>query len=674
MINPKLPKIFYGGDYNPDQWPEAIWDEDMRLFNKAGIDIATVGVFSWSRLQSDEVTYDFAWLDTVMDKLHANNVYACLATATAMYPAWLATRYPDVLRVDFQGRKHTFGQRHNFCPNSPTYRHYAPELARKLAARYKDHPALLVWHVNNEYGGRCYCENCAKAFRVWLKQRYGSLDALNHAWNTSFWSHLFYDWQEIVPPNALSEHREDGITTFQGISLDYDRFMSDSLLDCYKLEYAAIREHSADIPITTNLMGTFKPLDYFKWAEHLDVVSWDNYPAYNTPESVTALRHDLMRGLKAGQPFMLMEQTPSQQNWQPYNSLKAPGVMRLWSYQAVAHGADTIMFFQLRRSRGACEKYHGAVIEHAGHENTRVFKESAELGAELQKLGDTLLDARSNNRAAIIFDWDNWWATEYSSGPSKDLKYLTEIQKYYDAFYTQGIPVDMIGVDSDLSAYDVVVAPVLYMVKAGHAQRLEDFVAAGGTFITTFFSGIVDDSDLVTLGGYPGELRKLMGIWAEEIDALFPEQRNSIIMDAPVGTLSGTYSCGLLCDLIHAESAEVLAHYGENFYAGMPVLTRNRFGEGNAYYVASSPDAAFLEGLVAHVCAQHDIKPLLNPPAGVEVTQRTNDKGDFLFLLNHNASEVRVDLAGMSGLDLLTDEACANTVSLAAKGVRIIKL
>jgi beta-galactosidase len=408
VINKKLPKIFYGGDYNPEQWPKEIWDEDMRMFKLAHIDIATVGVFSWSIMQLDEETYDFSWLDEVMDKLYENGTYVCLATGTAAHPAWMAKKYPDILRVDFEGRKRKFGQRHNSCPNSPTFRKYSQLLAGKLADRYKDHPALAVWHVNNEYGGECYCENCAKAFRVWLKRRYSTLDALNNAWNTRFWSHVFYDWDEIVPPNALSEFRiERGVTTFQSISLDYNRFNSDSLLECYLGEYEEIKRITPDVMITTNLMGTYKPLDYFKWAKHLDIVSWDNYPSNNTPVSTIAMRHDLMRGLKDGDPFMLMEQTPSQQNWQPYNALKRPGVMRLWSYQAVAHGADTVMFFQLRRSNGACEKFHGAVIEHVGHEHTRVFRECAELGRELTGLGDTLLDSRVEAKVGIVFDWDN---------------------------------------------------------------------------------------------------------------------------------------------------------------------------------------------------------------------------------------------------------------------------
>ncbi|MBN9386569.1 MAG: beta-galactosidase [Chloroflexi bacterium] len=672
MINPKLSKIFYGGDYNPEQWEKPVWDEDVRLFKLANIDIATVNVFSWALNQPNEDTYNFEWLDEVIDKLYKNGIYVCLATSTGAHPAWMATRYPDILRVDFEGRKRKFGGRHNSCPNSPTYRKYARLMAQKLAERYKNHPAVLVWHISNEFGGACYCDNCAAAFREWLKNRYGTLDALNAAWYTSFWGHTFYDWDEIVPPNILSEHFAQYRTNFQSISLDYARFNSDSMLACYQLEYDELKKQTPDVPVTTNLMGTYKPLDYFKWAKQMDVVSWDNYPSATTPVSFTAMRHDLMRGLKDGQPFMLMEQTPSQQNWQPYNSLKRPGVMKLWSYQAVARGADTVMFFQLRRSRGACEKYHGAVIEHVGHENTRVFRESADLGAELNRLGDRLLDSRVPAKVGIVFDWDNWWAVENSSGPTVALNYVDEVHKYYQAFYDQNILVDIIGVDTDLTKYDLVIAPVLYMVKPGYAKRLEEFVEQGGTFLTTFFSGIVNETDLVTLGGYPGELRSLLGIWVEEIDALFPDQENRIVLKEKVGDLAGDYSCNLLCDLLHSEGAEVVAEYGEDFYAGMPVVTRHNFGKGQAWYVASSPDAAFLKGLVGQIAADKGIKPLLKTPPGVEAMARTKNGETFLFLMNHNRQPQTVDLGIIQGTDLLADEAVSGSVEIGASGLRII--
>ncbi|MFZ4451470.1 beta-galactosidase [Salibacterium aidingense] len=674
MINKQLPKIWLGGDYNPEQWDENVWNEDVRMFKLAGIDVATLNVFSWALNQPDEDTYRFEWLDEQIDRLYQSGIYTCLATSTAAHPAWMARKYPDILRVDFYGRKRKFGGRHNSCPNSPTYRNFSEKIAGKLAEQYKDHPGVLIWHVSNEYGGYCYCDQCEASFRRWLKDKYKTLEELNRAWNTRFWGHTFYDWEEIVLPNILSEEREGKETDFQGISLDYRRFMSDSLLECFQLEDRAIKKHTPDTPVTTNLMGTYPMLDYFKWGREMDVVSWDNYPTMDTPVSRTAMTHDLMRGLKSGQPFMLMEQTPSQQNWQPYNSLKRPGVMRLWSYQAVARGADTVLFFQLRRSIGATEKYHGAVIEHAGHEHTRVFKETAALGKELEELSDALLDSRIHAKAAIVFDWENRWAVELSSGPSVALDYVTEVHKYYDALYQQNIQVDMIGVGEDLSHYDIVIAPVLYMVKKGYADKLKTFVNNGGTFVTTFFSGLVNEHDRVTLGGYPGELRSLLGIWAEEIDALPPEEKNEIVMKETWAHGKKEYDCHLLFDLIHAEGADVLAEYGSDFYKGMPVLTRNNYGSGKAYYVASSPEGAFLQDFLAALCEKKGITPLVKQAQeGVETTERRKGSKSYLFILNHNPHASFFDAGAREKRDLLTGKTVTGQHTIAPKEVMILE-
>lgn len=443
----RINKVLYGGDYNPEQWPEEIWEEDMRLFKLAGIDEVTLNVFSWAALQPSEDTYNFEKLDKIMDLVEANGLKVFLATSTAAHPAWMAKRHPDILRTEFSVMKRKFGSRHNSCQNSPTYQKYSVLLAKKLAERYGERECVIGWHICNEYGGECYCENCEKQFRVWLKKKYGTIEEVNKAWDTSFWGHTFYDWDEIVLPNMLSEHFEPDRTTFQGISLDYRRFNSEGMLKCYQAEAAAIRSVVPDAKITTNLMGFYKPLDYQMWAKSMDFISWDNYPANEDPYSRIAMNYDLMRGIKGGQPFVLMEQTPSVTNWLAYNALKRPGVMRLWSYQAMAHGADAVLFFQMRRSIGACEKYHGAVIDHVGTENTRVFREISQLGKELQQLGDKTLGARSRAKAAILVDWDNWWAIEYSAGPSRDLKYLDEVFLYYRALEEQNYAVDIIGVE-----------------------------------------------------------------------------------------------------------------------------------------------------------------------------------------------------------------------------------
>lgn len=658
----------YGGDYNPEQWPEDTWAEDMRLLKLAHIDIVTLNVFSWAALQSDEVTYHFEKLDKIMNLVRDNGMKVCMATSTGAHPAWMARKHPDILRVESNGMRRKFGSRHNSCPNSPTYQKYAKALAARLAERYKDYDNIVAWHISNEYGGECYCENCEKAFRVWLKEKYHTIDEVNRAWDTAFWGHTFYDFDDIVVPNHLSEHWGNDRTTFQGISLDYKRFNSESLLNAFRLEYDAIHAITPDIPITTNLMGTYQPLDYQMWGKYMDFISWDNYPSNETPLEETAMRHDLMRGAKQGKPFALMEQTPSVTNWLPYNMLKRPGVMRLWSYQAVAHGADTVMFFQMKRSIGACEKYHGAVIDHVGNENTRVFREVTELGAELEKLGSQTLGARTDAKTAIVFDWDNWWGISYSAGPSIYLDYCQEVLHYYKALHNKNIPVDMIGVEDDLSKYSLVIAPVLYMVKGNYDEKIRAFVKNGGRFLTTFFSGYVDEHDLVTIGGYPGKLRDILGIWVEEEDALPKEMENSFSYQGK------TYPAKMLCDLLHTEGAQALTSYEKDFYAGMPVLTKNAFGKGYGYYVATSSDDAFYEDYLSEICAEAGITPIMDTPATVEVTMRSNANGSFVFLLNHGEETYETALP-FAGTDLLTDTAYAqnDAITLKAKGVAIIK-
>ena len=658
----KFKQMLYGGDYNPEQWPREIWQEDMRMFNLAG-----VNVFSWAKLQPSEEVYDFSELDDIVDMLAKEGKQIVLATSTAALPAWLVKRYPEVSRTDYEGRRHKFGQRHNACPNSPVYQHYARELASRLAQRYGQNENVVCWHVNNEYGGECYCENCEKAFRVWLRKKYKTIDALNKAWNLAFWGHTIYDWDEVVLPNALSEGLEGDKTAFAGISIDYMRFNSDSILNNFKMERDAIRQYDKDTPITTNLMGTFKGLDYFKWAKEMDIGSWDNYPGYDTPWGMTALRHDLMRGLK-DEPFMLMEQTPSQQNWQAYNSLKKPGQMRAQSYQTIAHGADTIQFFQLRRSVGACEKFHGAVIGHVGSENTRVFREVSELGAELKKVGESIIGSRNESKVGIMFDWDNYWALEYTSGPTVDLKYVDQIWQYYEYFYMKNISVSMIPVDADLSRYDLVVAPVLYMVKEGMAEAIEEYVAKGGTFLTGFMSGLVDQSDNVHLGGYPGPLRKLSGIWAEEIDALAPEHRNAIVFK------DGTREeCRMLCDVIHLEGAEEVAQYGSDFYAGTPAVTKNHFGEGYTYYVGTVPSEGGIARILEMACNDAGVRPVIEEETGLEVTRRVTETEEIYFVMNFRDEELVIPGVFAGKTDMLTGRVIEEGEKLKKYEVRVVR-
>ncbi|MGC4850990.1 beta-galactosidase [Micromonospora sp. DT15] len=674
MSLPLSAKVPFGGDYNPEQWPEDVWKQDYRLFDTARIDLVTLGVFDWALTQPAEGTYDFALLDRIVERASAEGRGICLATGTGAHPPWLAKAYPEVTRTDFEGRKHRFGQRHNSCPSSPIFRRLSTELARRVARRYADTPAVLAWHVGNEYGGACYCALCAAGFRNWLRHRYGTLDELNEAWYTTFWSHTFTDWDEIEPPSALTEHwRGPDHTAFPGITLDYLRFTSDAMLTNFRDEKAAIRESSPALPVTTNFMGMYRPIDYHRWAPHLDFVSWDNYPPDDTSAARMALTHDLMRGLKDGQPFWLMEQTPSFTACRDVNPLKRPGLMRLWSWQAVAHGADAVLFFQLRASRGASEKYHGAVIGHAGRSDTRVFREVAELGAELERLGPASLGARTPARVALLFDWDSWWALEVSDGPSRLVRYQQVVLAYHRALWDAGVDLDVVAVTADLSGYDVVVAPALHLLKGDLPQRLEAVATRGGSVLTTYLSGRVDENDQAFLMDVPGPLGQLMGVRVDEWDARGPEVVNTVRLGD--GADQVDVDASLLFELVIPQGAQVIGTYQADFYAGTPAVTRNSFGAGDGWYVAAGLDQAGVSWVVRQVLARHDLLgPYPDVPDLESAVRVAADGSRLLFLLNHRAEPVEVT-ARTGGVDLLTGDrtAAGGALRLPAYGVVVLE-
>jgi beta-galactosidase len=675
MNLPVTAKVPFGGDYNPEQWPEEVWTQDYRLFEAARIDTVTLGVFAWALVQSSPDAYDFTRLDRIVERAVSEGRDICMATGTGAHPAWLARAFPEVTRVDFEGRRHRYGQRHNSCPTSPVFRRLSAELARRVARRYGRQPSIIAWHVGNEYGGSCYCDLCAAGFRDWLRRKYVTLEALNAAWYTTFWSHTFTDWDEIEPPSELTEHwRGPDRTAFAGMTLDYRRFMSDAMLGNFLDEKAAIRESSPDVPVTTNFMGMYRSIDYHRWAPHLDFISWDNYPPDGVePPAWMALMHDLTRGLKDGQPFWLMEQTPSVTAGRDVNPLKRPGAMRLWSWQAVAHGADAVLFFQMRASRGACEKLHGAVIGHAGRQDTRVFREMAQLGAELERLGGAVLGARTPARVALLFDWDSWWALETSDGPSRLVRYQPIVLTFYRALWDLGVDVDVVPVTAGLSRYEVVFAPVLHMLKGDLPGRLEEVAARGGSVVATFLSGRVDEDNNAFLMDVPGPLAPLMGVRVDEWDARGPEVVNPVCLGAGAARLE--VQSTLLFELVIPQGAEVVGTYRADFYAGTPAVTRNRFGRGHGWYVATNLDERGVSWVVRQVLAGHDLTGRCPDVPDLETAVRVAPDGTrLLFLLNHQAGPVDVAAPG-GGVDLLTGDrvACGQQIRLDPYGVIVLR-
>ncbi|KOH02563.1 beta-galactosidase [Lactobacillus johnsonii] len=627
----QLSRFLYGGDYNPEQWPEDTWANDIQVFKQAHLNSATINVFSWALLEQREGEYDFSKLDKIVKELSDANFDIVLATATAAMPAWMFKKYPDVARVDYQGRRHVFGQRHNFCSNSKNYQVLASKLVKKIVSRYYKNPHIKVWHVNNEYGGNCYCDNCQNAFRDWLKYKYKNLETLNKAWNMNVWGHRIYDWDEIVVPNELGDAwgAEGTETIVSALSLDYLRFQSESLLKLFKMEKAIIKKYDPVALVTTNFHALpNKLLDYQKWAKEQDIISYDSYPSYNMPTYQSAFLYDLMRSLKH-QPFMLMESTPAQVNWQPYSPLKRPGQMAATELQAVAHGADTVQFFQLKQAIGGSEKFHSAVISHSQRTDTRVFKEVTELGEKLEKTGSTILGSKTKAKVGIVFDWNNFWSYEYIDGITQDLDYVESILDYYKQFYKRNIPTDIISVDDDFSQYDLVVAPVLYMIKSGLAEKIDQYVKKGGNFVASYLSGIVNENDSVYLGGYPGPLKDVLGIWVEESDAVIPGQKITVSLD------NNNYQANLICDLLHLEGAHALGNYNSEFYKETPAVSENKWGKGTSWYIGTQLDEAGLSKIFDHLISIVNIKSLVETKTDLEITKRVTKSGkELYFVLN----------------------------------------
>jgi beta-galactosidase len=677
-INKSFPHFYHGGDYNPDQWLKYphIFDEDIRLMKLAKCNVMSIGIFAWSALEHEEGKFTFEWLDNVIDRLYENGIYVILATPSGARPAWMSQKYPEVLRVGANRVRNLHGRRHNHCYTSPVYREKVQIINTKIAERYGKHPAVLMWHISNEYGGDCHCDYCQEAFRDWLKKKYGTLDNLNDAWWTSFWSHTYTDWSQVESP---APHGEKMV---HAMNLDWNRFVTDQTIDFYKHEVKPLKAVKPSLPATTNLMEAFEGLNYFKFAKELDVVSWDSYPTWHNCSDEAdmaawvSMMHDIFRSLKGGQPFMLMESTPSSTNWQSVSKLKKPGMHLLASMQAVAHGSDTVQYFQWRKSRGSSEKLHGAVVDHCGHENTRVFRDVTQVGATLERL-DEVIGTSIQPEVAVIFDWENRWAIKDSQGPRNcGTKYEQTVKAHYKPFWKKGIPVDVIDMDCDFSKYKLLIAPMLYMVRPGVGERIEKFVEKGGTFVTTYWSGIVDENDLCYLGGFPGPLRKVLGIWSEEIDALHDGQANSIeANDNNLLGLKGQFEAVELCDLIHLETAEALAAYEADFYKGRPSLTVNSFGKGKAYYIASRNKEDFNDEFFGTLIDNMKLKRTINTelPSGVTAQMRTDGENDYVFLMNFSDKEQIIKLDDSSYEDLIENAQVSKEIALSQYGLKVLK-
>ena len=628
-------KLLHGGDYNPEQWLDRpdILAQDIELMKKAHVNTVTLGVFSWSVLEPEEGVFNLDWLADIIHNLYANGICTILATPSAARPAWLAHKYPEVRRVRADRVRELYNRRQNYCYTSPIYREKVRIIDQKLARRFGDDPAVILWHISNEMGGDCHCALCQAEFRHWLQARYGTLAALNKAWNARFWSHDYTDWEQIESPAPQGEN------AVQALALDWKRFVSDRHIDFLKFERDTVKEIAPNAKFTVNMMYRFDGIDYFKMAKEIDVASWDNYPTWHKPSETveetaldTAMMHDLFYSMK-DKPFLLMESSPSFTNWQPVSKQKKPGIAGLAALQTVAHGADSVLYFQWRASRGAEEKLHGAVIGHDGREDARSFTETAQVGQELEALAE-ITAVKREKQAAIVHDWQNKWALEGSCGPrNAGMGYWDELKRHYNALAREGIAVEFVDQNADLTGYGLIVVPMLYLLTDAFAKKLCAFAQNGGTVIVTYWSGVVDESDLCRMGDTPYGLTELLGLRRTEIDGMYDGETRRCVPSA--GCTLPVAQASTLCEvaaLDEKDPAEPLSLYDEDYFAGHPAAAVHRYGKGRAYYLASRFDEAFYRAFYHDAAKEIGLSPAWPEalPEGVLAVRR----GSFVFVQN----------------------------------------
>ena len=641
----KTDMLLHGGDYNPEQWLKRpdILEKDIEMLSESGCNVVSLGIFSWATLEPEEGVFNFGWLQEIIDKLYKRGIYTILATPSGARPKWMADKYPEVLRVDETRHRNLFGFRHNHCYTSPVYREKVHIINKKLAEEVAVHPGVILWHISNEYGGECHCPLCQDAFRKWLKEKYQTIENLNDQWCTTFWSHNYNSFDQIESPSRIGE------TQLHALNLDWKRFVTHQTADFLHHEIQAVRDGGSNLPTTANLMYHYKGLDYFKIAKEIDVVSWDTYPTWHKEDAIdtaddNGLYHDLMRSLK-GKPFIQMESCPAATNWQGVSKLKKPEVLFAQSMEAIAHGSEGALYFQIRQSRGASEKFHGAVIDHYGGKDTRVFKEVSETGEALKKIKE-LAGTIVNSKAAIIYDWDSQWAMEDSQGPrNKGLHYLEAMLKFYRGFRKQGVNVDVIDMTCDLDNYKVLALPMVYMFKEGFAEKVRAFVENGGVLVTSYWSGIADDTDRCYLEGTPHGLMDVLGIRSTEIDGLYDWEENSFV-PVPGNELGmdKTYTCKYLCDLVELRGARTLMTYGSDFYEGYSCLTVNEYGKGKAWYVAADADKEFYGDFLEKVLKDSGVSCGIKEeiPDALEITVRENGNAKYYIYQNFGTEAVSI--------------------------------
>ncbi len=660
----------FGVDYYPEHWPEERWEIDAQLMAEANFNVVRLAEFAWSKMEPKEGIYDFEWLDRAIDILTSRDIRVILGTPTASPPPWLMAKQEDLFRVDQDGRRLTYGNRREYCPNNTLYHDLSRRIVLKMAEHYHDHPAVIGWQIDNEFGDRCYCDICRQAFQAWLRDRFGSLETLNLRWGTAFWSHMYSDWSEIPTP------RRTGGSPNPGLALDFYRFASDSYVVYQKMQIKTLRDNCPNHFITHNLRGFHYPyVNYFDLAEDLDFVSWDIYwrTQWNMEAELDpswpALGHDTMRGLKS-KNYWVMEQQSGSGGWEMVSVSPRPGELRLWAYQSIAHGADAIVFFRWRTARYGTEEFWHGVLDHHGNLGRR-YEEIQGMGAEIAEIGEIIHGSQIKTDVAFLLSYDSRFAFEIQ-GNNPRFSYPEHFHAFYRTFYNQQVLVDVVSPTSDLSQYKLVVAPALYIVTEEIAKNLEDFVRGGGMLVVTPRTGVKDEANTVVNQPLPGLLSEVFGIEVEEYVSLPIDLDNEIrfsIADFPMTS----HPAEVWCDLLQLKGASVLAHYTQDYFAGKPAITLNEYGEGKAVYMGTMGKPMLFETVASWLLEKASIKPLWSVPKGVEVGERWEGDRRILFLLNHSETTQVVPVDGHY-IDLLRESTpIEGSLMIPSRGVFILQ-
>ena len=640
-------RLMFGVDYYPDQTPESLWEEDARGIAEAGLNTVRIAEFAWALMEPSEGKFDFTWLHRAVDILHKRGIGVILGTPSAAPPPWLTEKYPEVFEVNDHGMPLGPEGRRFTCPTNKTYRRLSVNMATEMAKSFASTPGVIGWQIDNELtlgsSGRCYCKYCREGFQEWLRAKYGSLDKLNQAWGTAFWSQIYTDFAQVPVPLP------SGAPPNPGMALDYDRYQSYANTSFLEEQLAVLRRLCPQHFITTNNVPLVDTLNQRELYANLDFVASDNYPGFAAMymEGATALQvvpsisfgHDYGRSIKDGRPFYIMEEQVGKAGQPTFSPQPEKGQVRLWSYQAVAHGAMGVQYFRWDTATFGAEEYWHGMLNH-DRSKSPAFDEIVQTVRELKALGPEALYASYASDVAIVFDNDADWAVSIQPGHPK-LKYMNEVMTWYGAASAGHYGIDVVDATRPLSRYKVVLAPFMYVVSEKQAENIRQFVRNGGVFITGYRLGVKDPASRIVTTPLPGLLRDVMGVTVKEYVPVYSEKQK-VKLAQTFGGAEG--DCQLWYDVLAPEKADVLATYTSGRYAGDAAITSHSFGKGKAVYIGAGLDSASLGRVLNTLAASAGAKAELDAPYGVEVTVRESGGKRWVYVLNHSGEQQTVPL------------------------------